>query len=271
MHSIADIRDFIRRHPRLLVITGAGISAASGIPTYRSDSGQWQHSQPIQHQEFIDQPRKRQRYWARSAVGWRHIAAAEPNAAHKALVQLERGGGLSLLVTQNVDRLHQRAGHHNVIDLHGRLDRVICLSCGASECRQALQLRLLANNSDLEGVVATITPDGDAEVDDELVDTIEPPACLLCGGILMPDVVFYGGTVPKARVANVMAALQQADALLAIGSSLMVYSVFRFCKAARDQGKAIAAINRGTTRADNLLSVKVEQDCSAVLTALMSG
>ncbi len=268
MHSFAAIKDFIQCHPRLLVITGAGISAASGIPTYRSDAGEWQHKQPIQHQEFISQHRQRQRYWARSAVGWHMVATATPNDAHKALVQLESSKRISLLVTQNVDRLHQRAGHRHVVDLHGRLDRVICLSCGADESRGALQYRLLEKNRYLDGIVANAAPDGDADVDDDLVDSICPPECLKCGGVLMPDVVFYGGTVPRLRVEQVMCALHEADAVLAIGSSLMVYSVFRFCKAAREQGKAIAAINRGKTRADELLSVKVEEDCADVLMAL---
>lgn len=267
--GLPQLQDFVARHPRLMVLTGAGISAASGIGTYRNASGDWQHSKPIQHQEFIHSHPHRQRYWARSAVGWPPVADAQPNAAHKALAELEKRGQVNLLVTQNVDRLHQQAGHRHVIDLHGRLDQVQCLDCGAVESRTSVQKRLLADNPALENTLAALRPDGDANVDAALSHTVECPTCLQCGGVVMPDVVFFGGTVPKQRVSDAMDALDQADALLVVGSSLMVYSGFRFCRAAEKTGKPIAAINMGVTRADDLLSVKVEQDCAQALACLL--
>lgn len=256
---------FLRPRSRLMVITGAGISAGSGIPTYRDDNGEWQRSRPIQHQEFIDSEAYRRRYWARSAVGWPPVANAQPNRAHIALAALEELGKLSLLVTQNVDRLHQRAGHRAVVDLHGRLDRVICRSCGHIEERDAIQQQLLAQNPVLADVQATLAPDGDANVEDRLVEMIASPRCGQCDGVPMPDVVFYGGSVPKQRVADIKAVLAQSDGLLLVGSSMSVYSAFRFCRAAEVLNIPIVAINRGKTRADELLSLKLEGDCGEVL------
>ena len=263
--SLHTLLDFIQERSRILVITGAGISADSGIPTYRNDNGDWQRSRPIQHQEFIQSEPRRQRYWARSAVGWPPVARAEPNRAHHALAQLEARGKLSLLVTQNVDRLHQRAGHQQVIDLHGRLDQVTCLDCGTSEQRSSIQQRLLEENPLLRDLGGPLAPDGDADIDDDIISTIRSPRCLHCEGIPMPDVVFYGGSVPKARVAEIEARLEQSDGLLVIGSSLSVYSAFRFCKSARQLGIPIAAINRGKTRADEMLATKLEQGCGEAL------
>lgn len=254
---------FIRPRSRLLVITGAGISAASGIPTYRNDDGEWQRSRPIQHQEFVRSEAYRQRYWSRSAVGWPPVANARPNRAHRALAALEAAGKLSLLVTQNVDRLHQRAGHQRVIDLHGRLDRVICLDCGRPEERSTIQHQLLALNPFLENLRAPAAPDGDADID--LIRTIVGPRCMQCGGTPMPDVVFYGGSVPKARVETVQTALADADGVLVVGTSLSVYSAFRFCRLAAQLEIPIAAVNRGWTRADELLALKVDGDCGEVL------
>ena len=268
MNQFNALQDFVLGHAKLLVITGAGISAGSGIPTYRNDAGEWQRSQPIQHQQFINDAAMRRRYWARSALGWRYVAKAAPNQAHEALVRLEAAGKLTLLITQNVDRLHQRAGHRHVVDLHGRIDQVVCLSCGAIESRETLQDRLLADNPQLQYVQGVVAPDGDAEFENELAATIDSPHCQLCDGVQMPDVIFYGGSVPKNRVEYALAALQAADAVLAIGSSLMTYSAFQFCKAAGQQGKPIAAINLGKTRADPLISVKLEQDCVEVLSEL---
>jgi NAD-dependent SIR2 family protein deacetylase len=258
--------NFVENHPKIMVVTGAGISSSSGIPTYRDELGCWKYQQPIQHQPFIDQLDQRQRYWSRSAIGWPAIAKAKPNPAHQALVKLETIGKINCLLTQNVDRLHQQAGHKNVIDLHGRLDHVICLGCGLIENRAAVQPRLINDNPFLEQLSGQSAPDGDADVAFNEIDTISCPTCQACGGILMPDVVFYGGSVPKARVESAMLALEAADALLVVGSSLMVYSSFRFCKAALQQHKPIAAINQGITRADELFQLKVEHDCAEVLT-----
>ena len=262
---MSDIVDFINAHPNLLVITGAGISQPSGIPTYRDHLGNWQRSNPIHHQDFIDHARARQRYWLRSAIGWTYVAKALPNSAHQQLAKLEAMGFVNLLVTQNVDRLHQSAGHQNVIDLHGRLDRVKCLNCSQFENRKDLQSRLLRSNPWLSELSAEIAPDGDALVEDLWVDKLALPQCLHCAGTLMPDVVFYGGSVPKTRVQKVISTMKSCDGVLIIGSSMMVYSAYRFCKMARQLDKSIAAINLGVTRADDIVDIKIEQNCITVL------
>lgn len=263
--DLTALLEFIQNRSQIMVITGAGISADSGIPTYRDDAGQWQRSRPIQHQEFIRSEDYRQRYWSRSAVGWPPVARATPNPAHIALAQLESANKLSLLVTQNVDRLHQRAGHQQVIDLHGRMDRVICLSCGHPEDRDSLQQRLIRDNPFLDSLTAPMAPDGDADIRDGYAQQITSPRCLQCGGIPMPDVVFYGGSVPKQRVATIQSALEQSDGLLIVGSSLSVYSAYRFCKAAQTLDIPIAILNRGKTRADELASIKYSGECSTTL------
>ena len=269
--------ELIASHPRLVVLTGAGISTVSGIPAYRDHTGRWLGSDPIQHGDFIAQPAMRQRYWARSAFGWGPVSRARPNTAHDALVSMEQAGWIELLVTQNVDRLHQKAGHRDVVDLHGRLDRVRCLSCSRQEDRDRFQSRLLSANKTLADALSRIksstkevqlAPDGDAWPEDDLTPTIDPPPCPDCGGVMMPDVVFFGGAVPGERVAAVSSALERADALLVVGSSLMVYSGLRFCRLARQMGKPVIAINRGATRADDQFRLKWEADCGAALTAL---
>lgn len=259
----------LRAHPRWVVITGAGISAASGIPTYRNDRGEWQRSDPIQHQEFIDRPEKRRRYWARSMNGWPYVSASQPNAAHRALAELEALGHVSLLVTQNVDRLHQQAGSRRVVDLHGRLDRVQCRQCGFAVDRDRYQESLKAANPDYASFRAEIRPDGDAEVADHWVDGFRVPPCPRCGGMLMPDVVFFGGSVPRPRVDRVRAAIDAADAVLVVGSSLMVYSGFRFCRQAVEMGRPLCIVNRGKTRADDLATLKLEGDGATALNALL--
>ena len=260
----------------MVVLTGAGISASSGIPTYRDHGGRWQRSQPIQHNEFIQQPEKRQRYWARSVVGWQAVTSAQASTTHHALAKLEKSGLIPLLVTQNVDRLHQRAGHQQVVDLHGRLDRATCLDCHNYEAREAIQQRLLSSNGVLveyiaSGQKASLAPDGDAHIEDRLTKAIHVPSCLYCGGVLMPDVVFFGGTVPSKRVQKVTDVITSCDALLVVGSSLMVYSGYRFCRQAADLGKKIAIINQGVTRADDLADLKLETDCDYALGGIAAG
>ena len=223
-------------------------------------------------------------------MGWPAVARARPNRAHHALARLEQTGIISLLVTQNVDRLHQKAGHQRVIDLHGRLDQVTCLQCGATEARENLQLRLLNSNPVLDEFIFSddssdfsgsdrarpdrtrpdLAPDGDAHVEDYLTDNLKEPVCQDCDGVLMPDVVFFGGTVPRARVEEVNRALRRAQGLLVIGSSLMVYSGYRFCRTACDIGLPIAAINLGQTRADHMMLVKLAQDCETALEDLLN-
>jgi NAD-dependent SIR2 family protein deacetylase len=266
---INQLVDLLNAGSRLVVLTGAGLSAPSGIPTYRDDGGAWRRSDPIQHRDFVERPEARQRYWARSMAGWPAVAAARPNGGHRALAQLEAAGHVELLVTQNVDRLHQRAGHQRVIDLHGRLDRVVCLGCGDLFERSAIQEELESLNPAYRVHVAEARPDGDAEVEDRHVRDIRVPDCEDCGGTLMPDVVFFGGTVPRDRVEDVNSALQLSDGLLVVGSSLMVYSGFRFARAAHAAGKPLVIINRGRTRADDLGPTRIATDCTTALQQLV--
>lgn len=260
------LRQFFDNNPKIVVLTGAGISAASGIPTYRDEAGRWLHNEPIQHQEFIDELPRRKRYWARSMRGWPRVRDAAPNTAHHALATLEAAGHVSKVITQNVDRLHQRAGSQQVIDLHGRLDRVECLECGTFECRDRLQRQLeKLNPGNISQMTRAARPDGDADLPEDLVDGVRVPHCADCGGMLMPDVVFYGGTVPRSRVDDCMNAVENADALLTIGSSLQVFSGYRFCRHAAKTGKPIAIINPGVTRADDLSTLKFKTDCVTLL------
>ncbi len=250
---------------RVFVLTGAGISLSSGIPTYRDSTGQWTGSQPIQHGDFLRYPHVRQRYWARSLVGWPSFARAKANIAHEALAQAESLGAVELLVTQNVDRLHQQAGSSAVVDLHGRLDQVICLTCADVSSRHELQLRLEQENAGIHVQAESLRPDGDAEVAQSVIDNINLPSCERCGGVLKPDVVFFGDTVPKQRVVSCQSALAHADALLVVGSSLQVYSGFRFCRQAAQQGTPIFSINPGKTRADDLFSASSGKSAATLL------
>ena len=259
---------FVEDHPRLCVLTGAGLSTGSGIPAYRDHRAEWKRSAPIQHRDFVTRAHSRQRYWARSLVGWPWFERARPNAAHRALARLEQAGRVDLLITQNVDRLHQRAGSQRVIDLHGRLDRVRCLGCGAITPRSDLQARLTACNPAFARRAADLAPDGDACLEDADYTQVQVPGCQACGGILKPDVVFFGDCVPKARVRTAVEAVLACDALLVVGSSLMVYSGFRFCRLAREQDLPVAAVNLGRTRADSMLALKVELGCEPALDGL---
>lgn len=261
------IKDFLQANPKTVVLTGAGISLASGIPTYRDGTGKWQRNDPIQHRDFVEKLASRQRYWARSYAGWPAVGLAEPNAAHFSLAQLEAAGFGSLLVTQNVDRLHQRAGSQKVIDLHGRLDRVVCLRCGEKSERARMQERIVEHNHTLPSP-GTLAPDGDADVPDDIISEINVPACDSCGGVLKPDVVFFGDSVPRTTVDEIFAAIDAAGALLVIGSSLMVYSGFRFCRHAHQAGFPLACINPGATRADDLFTIKSESRCTEQLQEL---
>lgn len=260
---------FIAAHRRLLVITGAGISTASGIPDYRDRAGAWKRPQPMTWQAFTGSPAARRRYWARSLVGWQRFGQARPNASHHALAALQRQGQVQALVTQNVDGLHSAAGSVDVIDLHGRLDRVICLQCGQRNARVDFQQRLTAANPGWEQLPAGIAPDGDADLDEVDFSRFSVPDCLHCGGLLKPDVVFFGESVPRSRVEAVHAHLDAADGVLVVGSSLMVWSGLRFVRAAVQAGLPVAILNQGTTRADDLATLKLEQDCAAALAFLL--
>ena len=255
--TVESLSTWLRRIERWTVLTGAGVSAASGIPTYRDRTGRWLRVDPIQHREFVESRSKRQRYWARSVVGWRGVDTALPNANHYALAALERMGKIDTLITQNVDRLHQRAGSKRVIDLHGRLDRAVCLECGAYETREALQKRLLLANPFTQEYSHIARPDGDADVPDDYISRTTIPDCLSCGGTLMPDVVFFGGTVPRARVEQCFDAIDRSGGLLIVGSSLQVYSGFRFCRYAEKHRIPIIIVNEGQTRADDMATLKI--------------
>ena len=259
---------FVKAHPKLVILTGAGISAGSGIPTYRDENGTWLRNEPIQHQAFVDDHGTRQRYWLRSFAGWPAVAAASPSPAHQAIARLEQIGYCRLLVTQNVDRLHQQAGSVNVIDLHGRLDEVVCLHCDAVSTRRQMQERLKQLNPFLT-TSGVAQPDGDADVDESQRVRVIVPDCEHCRGMLKPHVVFFGGSVDRDRVDRIYRSIDDADALLVIGSSLKVFSGFRFCRYAEQQGKPIACINPGWTRADPLLTLKISQPADTVLAELV--
>jgi NAD-dependent SIR2 family protein deacetylase len=250
---------------RVLVLTGAGVSTDSGIPAYRDERGAWKGREPIQYRDFVASEMVRRRYWARSMLGFPLLAGATPNAAHHALFTLEARGALSLLVTQNVDGLHRTAGSANVVDLHGRIDQVRCLGCGALTPRAVLQTELAQRNPDFMTARAVVKPDGDAELDDVDYRDFQIPACTLCDGMLKPDVVFFGENVPAERVTRAMAALEQAKLLLIAGTSLMVFSGFRFARAAARFGVPIAIVNQGVTRADELSALKISGNVGEVL------
>ncbi|NND59144.1 MAG: NAD-dependent protein deacetylase [Gammaproteobacteria bacterium] len=258
------LTEAIQASQRLLVLTGAGVSTLSGIPEYRDDDGEWKHSRPVLYQDFMGSNAVRKRYWARSMIGWNYFSRALPNRAHRALAMLEQSGRVDLLVTQNVDGLHQRAGSQNVIDLHGRLDVVVCQQCGASRDRASLQARLEADNPGFRATPSVVRPDGDVDLERDFTDFVVP-ACEHCRGIVKPDVVFYGESVPRDRVSATEEALQRCDALLVVGSSLMVRSGLRFVHRAADRGIPTLLVNRGRTRADELFSVKVPDCCGTVL------
>jgi NAD-dependent SIR2 family protein deacetylase len=266
--ALDDLHDFVQRHPRLFVLSGAGISTDSGIPGYRDENGEWKRSPPITLQEFLGSLASRQRYWARSMIGWPVVAQAKPNDAHRALARLEAAGHVPTLVTQNVDGLHQRAGSSDVIELHGSIGAVTCLDCGTRHARSTIQQTLEADNPALLDVVAEPAADGDAHLEWHDLGGFRIPACPNCGGQLKPSVVFFGENVPRATVDDATRALEAADAMLVVGSSLMVYSGYRFCVWAQKMGKPIAAINLGRTRADPLLALKVAAPCAETLTAL---
>ena len=263
------LRDFVDRHQRLFVLTGAGCSTNSGIPDYRDTDGNWKRTQPVTFQAFMGEELTRQRYWARSLIGWRRFGQARPNDAHHALARLEQIGKCEVLLTQNVDRLHQSAGSKKVIDLHGRLDLVRCMGCERRIQRDEFQHEMGHLNPGWLEFDAAVAPDGDADLEGVDFASFVVPACEICGGILKPDVVFFGENVPREFVDAALGHLQKADAMLIAGSSLMVYSGFRFVQAAVRAGIPIVAVNLGRTRADEFLSFKVEDRCEDALAFLL--
>jgi NAD-dependent SIR2 family protein deacetylase len=255
------------RGRRVVALTGAGCSTESGIPDYRGPDTPPRKRPPIQHREFVDDAEARRRYWARSMIGWPRLAAARPNPAHEALAALETGGALAGLITQNVDGLHHAAGSRTVIELHGAIARVRCLACEAITTREALQRRLIAANAGWTAG-AEIAPDGDAELDSALVEDFVVVPCEACGGIVMPDVVFFGGNVPRAIVDAAWALFDRAEILLVVGSSLAVFSGYRFVRRAAERGVPIAIVNRGPTRGDDHATLRVDARAGEALPAL---
>jgi NAD-dependent SIR2 family protein deacetylase len=268
MTDFKALHDFIQRHDRLFVLTGAGCSTNSGIPDYRDADGNWKRPQPVTYQAFMGDEATRQRYWARSLIGWRRFGSARPNDAHRALARLEAIGKCEVLLTQNVDRLHQAAGNTRVLDLHGRLDLVRCMGCERRIPREAMQQEMSRLNAEWLDLDATDAPDGDADLDTDF-SWFTVPACVHCGGILKPDVVFFGESVPRDLVDTALSHLGKSDGMLLVGSSLMVYSGFRFVQAAAQSGLPIAAVNLGRTRADDVLAIKVTDRCEAALSFLL--
>lgn len=255
----------------MFVLTGAGLSTASGIADYRGRDGRWKRTQPVMYRDFVRFEPSRQRYWARGFAGWPSFRDAEPNAGHHALAVLEEAGLVKSVVTQNVDGLHQRACHRAVIDLHGRLDRVVCLDCGASESRDRVQDRLASANPWLRDIrvdPTALRADGDAELPELDLKRLRTPRCPVCNGVVKPDVVFFGENVPKKRVDDAFTTLERCRGVLIVGSSLAVYSGFRFCRRGRELGLPVAAINDGVTRADEFLVVKDHGPCADVLSRL---
>jgi NAD-dependent SIR2 family protein deacetylase len=256
----------------VLVLSGAGLSTESGIPDYRGPTGATlRRHAPMTFQAFVRDPVARRRYWARSHLGWRHIAQAQPNAGHLAVADLERAGVVTGVITQNVDGLHQAAGSNDVIDLHGRLDRVVCLSCGALSDRRHLDVRLRAANVDWRGQALTTNPDGDVELADVHLDQFTVVDCEICGGVLKPDVVYFGENVPRERVELAYSWVDAAGVLLVLGSSLHVFSGRRFVMRAAGAGTPVVIVNQGPTRGDEVAAVKVDAALGETLAAIAGG
>lgn len=268
--AAAGLRRWLDGYRHVFVLTGAGCSTGSGIPDYRDALGGWKRAPPVNYRDFVEDPAVNARYWARSFIGWPIVSRAEPNAAHRALAAAQSAGWISRLVTQNVDGLHERAGSRDVIDLHGRIDVVVCLHCATRYRRAQIQERLVQENPQWAVLSAQAAPDGDADLEGRDFRGFRVPACEACGGMLKPDVVFFGENVPRDRYEQARLALQASDALLVVGSSLMVYSGFRFARMAHEAGQPIALLNLGATRADGLASLKIKADCGVTLQAALS-
>ena len=256
------------RGGNVVVLSGAGISTESGIPEYRGPEGK-QRVTPMMYQEFVGSVANRQRYWARSFVGWRRFAAAAPNAGHHAVAKLQRAGLVDTIITQNVDGLHQRAGAHDVLELHGALDRVICLNCGDRSSRVELEERMRAANPDFVAAPHEIRPDGDVVIYDEEVRRFQLVRCLVCGSdLLKPDVIFFGESVPKELVTRCFTEVEGSSALLVLGSSLQVMSGYRFVLRASELGIPVAIVTRGITRGDDQATIRIDAPLGETLVRL---
>ncbi|KUM84764.1 MULTISPECIES: NAD-dependent protein deacetylase [Streptomyces] len=252
----------------VLVLTGAGISTESGIPAYRGEGGSLTRHTPMTYQDFTAGPQARRRYWARSHLGWRTFGRARPNAGHRAVATFARHGLLSGVITQNVDGLHQAGGAEGVVELHGSLARVRCLACGALTSRRDLAVRLEEANAAFAPVAAGINPDGDADLSDEQVADFRVLPCVDCGGVLKPDVVFFGETVPAARIEHCRQLVRTARSVLVLGSSLTVMSGLRFVRQAAQADKQVLIVNRDPTRGDQLAHTRVSLPLGPALSAV---
>src|ERR1700733_2026597 len=259
------------RHGGVAILSGAGLSAEAGIPDYRGPSGQARRTgQPMTYQEFTGSTGARQRYWARSHLGWRHVTGAAPNAGHRGVAALERAGLVSGIITQNVDGLHQAAGAASVTELHGSLHRVVCLSCWSRSSREELDARLRAANPAWTAVgaeSAVINPDGDVALEETSGFTVVD--CVSCGGLLKPDVVFFGENVPKPRVEACFSLVASSSALVVLGSSLTVMSGLRYVRRASSLGIPVVIVNQGTTRGDALATSTLDAPLGETLTAVV--
>ncbi|GII28209.1 NAD-dependent protein deacetylase [Planotetraspora mira] len=254
----------------VVILSGAGLSTESGIPDYRGETGRRRQADPMTYQTFIGSAEARRRYWARSHLGWGHIARAAPNAGHHAVAELQARGLVAGIITQNVDGLHQAAGAQQVIELHGAIDRVMCLSCGQRTARRLLDQQLREANPGWRAQVSAINPDGDAVIADDQIDGFEIVDCHSCGGMLKPDVVFFGENVPRPRVDECYALTGDARTLLVLGSSLTVMSGFRFVRHAGERAIPVAIINKGATRGDDHALVALDAPLGSALTALLA-
>lgn len=266
--ELSELFAFVKDTDRLLVITGAGCSTDSGIGDYRDDNGSWKKPPPVQYQDFLRSETVRKRYWLRSQLGYPSFRDALPNQAHLSLARLEDAGIIQGLITQNVDRLHQEAGQKKVIDLHGRLDQAVCLGCNKITPRNQIQDWLETENSFVNELAFELRPDGDASAEHYDLDSFLVPKCRDCDGIVKPNVVFFGGSVPKQTLENCIDWVEGSDSVLIVGTSLMAYSAFRLVRLASERGLPIASLNRGTTRANRLVTTNIVENCSEMLSAL---
>src|SRR4051812_24832415 len=257
----------VRLQP-VTILSGAGISTESGIPDYRGPTGSARRATPMTYQTFTRDPVARRRYWARSHLGWRHIARARPNAGHLSVARLQELGTLRGLITQNVDGLHTAAGARGVVELHRSLDRGVRLDCGKLSARSELDRRLREANPGWQARITAINPDGDVELPDEQLDGFRTVDCTVCGGMLKPDVVYFGETVPTPRVAHCFDLVEEAGALLVLGSSLTVMSGYRFVLRAAKLGIPVAIVNSGVTRGDAKADLRIDAPLGVVLPAL---
>ncbi len=266
-HSkILQLVDLLSRSPGFCVLTGAGVSTQSGLPAYRDENGEWKHSKPMQHQDFVSSESRRKYYWARSMLGWPSFNNAKPSQAHQNIAALQNEGFVGPIITQNVDRLHQAAGSKQILDLHGRLDEVICLNCNQLFSRHDFQSKLESLNPGFGAEKKSLRPDGDVDIDSTSLQSFCVPSCKLCDGVLKPNVVFFGGVLNPDIVKKASKAVDASPGLIAVGSSLMVYSGYRYVKQAIELNKPVICINQGVTRADGLFDQKaLRQLCETLI------